>query len=333
MIKKNSVFIQGLVGFENLRFDNISSLDFIKNKEEIFLHLVEEKLSQTIKMFEYKNFPDTFSPWAFEMGLQEHGFCFVWKGTPENPECKEGIYALRDIGYGGVLDDRFLPTKAVGSNPYLNITLNDEISGNNIVWAWNDSQFKGFSEVNSLYGGLLADAYITLRLKLVLHRAPAFATANNENEKADALQYFRDLDDGKLGVIGSKKSLEKALSGEGFSTKPNLGDGSNSLKEILEVIQFLNAQWNIRIGLNDNYNMKREALNSAETSVNESVLFPFIEDMVKYRKKAVEEINRKMGIHGEVDLTGEWKRLLESRNRSSKKPQEEVKPNELKEAE
>ena len=307
------IFIPGLQGIENFVMPRGNTLEFVKSKEEIFNYLCDDMLTRTIKMFKYSDYPETFSPWAFEMGLQTQGFIVVARCQPTLNDMPEGIYALRGVGFGGVLDDRFLPTRAVGQNPYLGVSIEEEFTSDNVAWVWNDSTFMGLTAVNNLYAGLLADAYISLRLKMVLTRAPAFPVASDEDEKIDAMRFLQELDEGKLGVIGRKSSLEKLVGSDGFSTKPNLGDGNNSIKEIIEAIQYLYAQWNIKLGLNDNYNMKREALNSSETSANEDTLYTLIEDMYETRKEAIEDMNRKFGTSIKVELAGEWKRIFEKR--------------------
>lgn len=334
------ISIKGLQGLENLIMPNASTLLFIKDKESIFNYLIKDMTARVRKCFKYDDVPNTLNVWSWEKGMQEHGYCMVWRGIPPR-NGEKGIYALRDIGTGGELDENYLPTLAVGANPYFSLTLTDDLDDDDIVWCWNDSNFMGLSELNSLYAGLLADAFITLRLKLVLHRAPAIIVASNEDEKNEAITFLDDLDQGKLGVIGRKSTLNALVKGNeegGFSTKPNSGDSQNSIKEIIETIQYLYAQWQIKIGLNDNYNMKRESLNSSETSANEDTLFTLIDDMFEYRKKSVEEINRKFGTHIKVSLNNQWKRIekrrelqeeaLEKGVENLNKPETEVKEDE-----
>lgn len=318
--------IKGLEGLENMIMPNASTLMFLKNKEAIFNYLVDDMTARVAKMFKYEDYPETFSPWAFEKGLQEQGFCILWNGNPPR-NGEKGVYALRGVGLGGELNDEYLPTMAVGANPYLNLTISDDLEEKDVMWVWNDSNFMGLSSLHSLYAGLLADAIMTLRLKLVLHRAPAIIVASNEDEKEEGLKFLEDLDDGKLGVIGRKGTLNNMLKGSeegGFSTKPNSGDSTNSLKEIIETIQYLFAQWQIKIGLNDNYNMKREALNSSETSANEDTLLTLIDDMYECRKIGIELTNKKFGTNIKVSLNNQWKRISERRDLQEKEQEKLV---------
>ena len=66
------------------------------------------------------------------------------------------------------------------------------------------------------------------------------------------------------------------------------------------------------IGLNANFNMKRERLNQNEVDLNTSILIPLADDMLEERKKAVELINEKYGLNISVDLSSVWKMTKES---------------------
>lgn len=317
-----SLKIEGLAGLESLPRANGAQFDFTKSKREIFDYLVDEMFMRTRKMFKYSGLPETFDANCFERALQNQGFCIV--KDVQNTEREKGLYALIGVGLGGPLDASYIPTLAVGANAYLNITINGDRIGKDCVLVKNDSTMMGFSDLNSFYGGMLAEAIVTLRLMLVLHRSPSFITATSEDERRDALKYLADLEEGKLGVIGSSVSLQRLLGGNTLDTRRMSGDAHNSLKECLETIQYLMGQWNIRVGLNDNYNMKREALNSAETEANVDTLFPRVDDMLLCRQKGIEEINRLYGFNGKVELDGAWERLARREEQAEEMTEAEI---------
>ena len=60
------------------------------------------------------------------------------------------------------------------------------------------------------------------------------------------------------------------------------------------------------IGINANYNMKRETLNTSETSVNEQALLPLLDDMLKQRQRGFERVNEKYGTNISVKLNSIW---------------------------
>ena len=53
--------------------------------------------------------------------------------------------------------------------------------------------------------------------------------------------------------------------------------------------------------------MKREALNSGETQLNNDILKPLIDDMLDCRKKAVEKVNNMFDTNITVELNSSWK--------------------------
>jgi hypothetical protein len=60
------------------------------------------------------------------------------------------------------------------------------------------------------------------------------------------------------------------------------------------------------LGLNANYNMKRERLNLGEVSMNVDVLLPYVDNMLKERQNAVEKINEMFDTEISVKLASSW---------------------------
>ena len=52
--------------------------------------------------------------------------------------------------------------------------------------------------------------------------------------------------------------------------------------------------------------MKREALNSAESTINNDILFPLVDEMLKQRQLACEQINALFGTDISVELDSSW---------------------------
>ena len=81
---------------------------------------------------------------------------------------------------------------------------------------------------------------------------------------------------------------------------------NNTIISLIELLQYHRANWFNDIGLSSNYNMKREALNSGESSMNNDILLPLIDNMLVCRKEAVEKVNAKYGTNIQVELTSSW---------------------------
>ena len=83
----------------------------------------------------------------------------------------------------------------------------------------------------------------------------------------------------------------------------------NDLKDVIESYQYLKGSWFNELGLNANYNMKREAINESESDMNEDALLPMIDNMLISRQDAVKQINEMFGTNISVELSSSWKKI------------------------
>ena len=78
------------------------------------------------------------------------------------------------------------------------------------------------------------------------------------------------------------------------------------MTNLIEYHQYLKASWFNEIGLNANYNMKRESINSEEAQLNSDSLLPLIDNMLSCRQQAAEKINAMFGTNISVELSSSW---------------------------
>ena len=93
---------------------------------------------------------------------------------------------------------------------------------------------------------------------------------------------------------------------DSLKTYPYGATTNNYIKDLIELRQYIYANWYIELGINANYNMKRESLSKNEVAVNEDALTPLIDSMLNCRKKAIEEINTLFNQNIEVELNSSW---------------------------
>ena len=92
-----------------------------------------------------------------------------------------------------------------------------------------------------------------------------------------------------------------------LATKPFVSGGnSNALSQLIEMHQYLKASLLNELGLNANYNMKRERINSAETELNNDGLLPMVDDMLACRQRAVNVLNEVYGLNITVEKASAW---------------------------
>ena len=289
----------------------IGDPNFNRSKDKIFQCLINNMLKRTLGMFEYKNLPETLSPISIEKYLQGSGTCLIVNVTEEmigNPEAKgkSGLYAL-PCKAGGILDANYLPTTAIVPSPYLDFSGTFDLTKDEAVYMWNDSLREGLSKLFSLYASELTDNIMTLHFQEVHNRILTIIKALSEDDKKDAKEFFTSYEDGAFVSLMTEQLMNGINPPD--KSEPFKGSANTSIKDTLEARQWLLAHWNIEIGLNDNYNMKRESLNENEIEANSDTLTTLIDDMMKCRKMKVEEINRIYGTNISVDFASSWKRV------------------------
>ena len=293
------------------------------SKDEIFKQYIRYMLDRTQRMFKYNGLPETIPQRELELLLQVNGTATIGKDD------KGDLYAFRG-GLGGVPDAYYRPTISIVANPYLKLNKQFTINEDCVLMV-NDSLWTGLLPMFNKYANQLTESDITLRMALINARIPTLIVANDDIAKKDAESYLMKIEKGEIGVIGTKKFFEDQTSIE----TNEFGSRSYSvIKDTIECIQYQKASWFNDLGLNANYNMKREAINDAESGMNEDSLLPLIDDMLECRKLGVEQINKMFGTNITVELDSSWKEVeydyVETENTIDPKeePQEETKDEE-----
>lgn len=268
--------------------------NILKDKVRLTEQYIRYMLIRTQEMFEYKNLPSSIPAREIELRLQTLRFV-VWKRV--NGE----LYVFFG-GLGGVPNEYYQPTNAYVVSPYLRYSEVLDID-EDCVLMWNDSMHIGLMPMFEKNASLLAETDISLRYACVNSRILSLIQADNDTAKESAEIVLSDIDEGKkLGVIASNGLFE------GIKTSA-YGSETNSIKDLIELHQYVKASWYNDLGINSNYNMKREAINEEEASMNEDALLPLIDNMLKQRKEAIEKVNSMFGTNIEVDLSSSWKKI------------------------
>lgn len=258
---------------------------------------VRYMLDRTQRMFEYQGLPDTIPARILELYLQINGHCAF-------AEHAGGLYVYTG-GLGGEPDVYYQPTIYTIANPAQNWSANLKIGVECIV-ARNDSLYTGLIPMFRRYASALVENELSLHIVDINLRIMSLISASDDRTIASAKKVLDDIERGELGVIAENAFLE------GLKALPLATSGSKStLLDLMEYEQYLKSQWYNAIGLDSNYNMKRERLNLAEVEMNNDSLAPFVDDMLECRQKAVEEVNAMFGTNISVDLASAWKQNVE----------------------
>lgn len=270
----------------------------INDKENAVKLYVTQALCRTQSMFRYINLPESIPQRSLELYIQTGGSCCIaeYEGT---------LYAFFGT-FGGEPDVYYMPREYIVANPALNMSKSFKIHEECVVIP-NDAMYMGLMPIFRRYATLLAENDVTLNMTDINIRIITLLTGNTDRDIASAQQYIEDVKAGKIGVAMSTPFME------GLKTQPYGEISGKILTQLIELQQYYKASMFNDIGLNSNYNMKRETIVSAEIELNADALFPFVDNMLYCRQKAIEEVNSMFGTDIRVELNSSWEDLADSR--------------------
>ena len=269
-------------------------------------------LARTQSMFTYSGLPDTLNPRIIELYLQVNGNLCITEINDDmirksgHTELKSGLYAFTG-GMGGEYDVYYMPTIYTVANPYLNFSKNLKINEDCIVIP-SDSMYYGLLPMFRKYATALTENELSMNVATIVLRLQALISASDDNTKKSAEKYLNDIVSGKIGVIAENQFLDNSLKVTPYATT----GAHTTMQNIIELEQYLRATWFNDLGLNANYNMKRESINSNESQLNNDALLPLVDNMLKCRQDGFNKVNKRYGTNITVELNSSWETNAES---------------------
>ena len=262
----------------------------LTDKKGLLKQFKENQLNKSLTMFEWQNLPDTLPMVELEKMLQINGYAIIAK-------YKGDVYAFNG-GFCGQ-DPYNRPTHVVINNPALKMNETYKINEDCIV-IMNDDMKQGLIKIYEYYGQRLIENQITMLMTDYNLRMPFTISSSDDQTTQSAKDYLNKIIDGSLGVIGEQK-LFKAL-----SVTPTNSKQTSTFADLYGYQQFILAQLNNTIGLATNNNMKRERLTTNEIEINKNASYPLVDNMLRNRKQAVEQINKMFGLDITVGYSSIW---------------------------
>ena len=267
------------------------------NKKELVNSYIRYMLNRTQDMFEYKGLPESIPKKNLELYLQTKGFVVIPSKNIDKPVAMYG-------GLGGVPNEYYMPTIAIVNNPYLKY--NESLTiGKDCIVIYNDSTITGLMPMFEKYALLLAECDLSINMINKTNRIDNVIECGDSNTEAAALKFIEDIENGELSHIVSKKFIDESL-----LKIHSLSKTTDNLLKLIELRNYIESSWYIDLGLNSNYNMKRESLTDSETEVDTYTLTPLIKNMLEERQNGIKRINEKWNLNISVDLGGSWKKLF-----------------------
>lgn len=263
-----------------------------KDKRHATNQHVAYMLNRTQSMFKWSNLPETIPERSLELFLQTNGnVCFA--------EIDGNLYVFTG-GLGGEPDPYYMPTIYTIANPALKISKTLKINDDCVVMP-NDSLYLGLIPMFSRYATAITENELSMKIAQINSRIINALSAPDDSTQKSAEIFLEKIEDGDLGVIAENAFLD------GIKSIPYSGNkGTSAMTDLIEMEQYLKASWFNELGLNSNYNMKRESLNTAESQMNHDALLPLVDDMLKNRKNSIKKVNEMFGTNISVDYNSAW---------------------------
>ena len=270
-----------------------------KKKDLALQQSINYCLAKTLSMFEWEGLPKTIPARELEKLLQVHGFAFIIKHDDE-------LYAVSG-GLGGEQDVYGNYTKITVANPALKLTKTFDIKTEGVLIR-SDDLMMGLKPLLIKFNSMLVENDLSMVINSYATRMQLLISASDDKTRKSVESYLQKLIDGDLAAIGENALFDGIKTHKGSSQ-------NNDIKNLIEYHQYIKANLFNEIGLDASFNMKRERLNSAEVGQNNDGLYPFIDDMMKCRLEAVEELESFYGLTLKVGYGSIWgvknKRLVD----------------------
>lgn len=275
--------------------DFVKHYDF-KDKRKNTQSYIVYMLNRVMQMFEYDGLPNTLPKRMIELYTMVNGHSVVVKHN-------DNLYVCFG-GFAGEPDEYYMPKQYIIANPYLKLFKTFTID-EDCVLIKNDSMLYGLMPMFNRYASALVENDITMNMVDINSRIAALIDARDDATKVSAEKFLMDIEDGKNGIIASSAFFD------GLRSQPYSEHTYQLLTELIEYHQYMKASWFNELGLNANYNMKREAITADESQLNDDMLLPLIDDMLECRQIAVDKINTMFGTNISVSFGSTWEDNME----------------------
>lgn len=270
------------------------------NKDKLIQRYMKMLFERSVMMFEYENLPKTIPRFDYQITKQTYGSV-----TITNKYNKQDLFAYYGA-LGGELNEYYHPTISIVTNPYQKFDATLEI-GKDCVVIKNDLFYNGLYDLNRMYAEILAECDISFRKCIMNIRVDNVISSSDTSTDASIKAFFEAVEKGKFAHITSKKFMDEAL----LQIHAVASKTTSPLKDLIEVKNYFDSCWYLDMGLNANYNMKRETLSDAETNVDDKTLIPLIQQMLQCEKDGWDEVNKLYGTNVKVKLSDVWNKMYQ----------------------
>ena len=295
----------------NSILDGIINQYHCENVHNNYAHFFTTLYNKLATMIEFNNLPDSIDVDYLKMGIFLNGNVCITKFNNK-------LYACVG-GRGGSPNEYYYPSVYTIANPVLgskNVKLYDENKDGVVIYATssdklfiNDNFKGGFYSLIAQTAQILADNIASINIAQINTRFTNIFTAPDSNTANSVNQIVKKIRNGAFELC-VKNSLIDKIEQLPMATEHN----SRTITELVELHQYILANFFHATGINSNYNLKRERLTQDEVGLNTACLKINIADFINNVKTGVDSVNKMFGCEIKVQLSKDWKLNLEQLN-------------------
>ncbi len=238
------------------------------DKKLIYDTLMSSVLKKAHMMLEYENVPEEIPIRMLKTYLITNGhFC----GFTHN-----GKMMISWGTFAGKPDEYYFPKQYIVSNPYIEGMSGRTLEiGRDCIVVKNDSLAESLLDVISKHVNMLTENESSMIICDILARAQGILSAKDDAQMESAQIYLKNIFNGKVVPIKSDSFTQDNFETVAFGTAHYI------LTDLIEYEQYIRSSLYSELGIKINFNMKRESLNAEETSMDEELLKPYIDNMIE----------------------------------------------------
>ena len=283
--------------------------DYVLDKDKSISEFATYFLMRVMKMFKYKGLPEEIPVDCLNKMLLQDGFCWFtkWNGTTLTGDKADQYYVFHGR-MGSVIDAYYRPTEIIIANPgancFENFTLGKQKAGTYYgekgVIIRNDTLYHGLMPLIKRYAYLLAENLLTLRSADVFLRIISLISGQDDKTLISANEFIKSIERGEMKAVAEGKFFE------GVKMQSPPSNNGSYLTQFIEYQQYFLGSFFNEIGLNANFNMKRESIAKSESSLNEDSMLPLCQNMLMCRQEDFNVVNEMFGLNIEVEFDSAW---------------------------
>ena len=273
-------------------FDRLVSGKGEINRKLIYDTLMSSVMKKAFMMLKYDNLPEEIPERMVKMYLMTNGHFAGFK---------VGDIKLISWGtFGGTLDEYYFPKRYIINNPYIQGMDNKNLDiGKECIIVRNDSLAEPLMDHFVKFCNMLTENEASMIICDILARAQGVLKASNDQQMESAQLYLKRLFD--ANVVPIKSEDDPFSNGVGLETVP-FGTAHYILTDLIEYEQYVRSSLYSELGIRINFNMKRESLNAEETSMDDEILKPYIDNMIEVQTEDLKMLSEFWGLETPITV-------------------------------